>query len=241
MFISKKSKGLERIASREATRYALNGIHVEPGHLTASDGKMLFTIELDEATMKDLAENGAQDMVRDFKPFNISIEDFKRVFALLQKGGVREAFAFLKRVKDGETGTATFGYTGSNGDKTPYELSVPISREHEYPDWRKIFPKEKDAQATIMVDPGLLAKASTQIQQFTSKHAPAARLRVYKDKVTLESVDENGRKARLVLMGMAVAADARLDEQRKEGEASKETPEPASAETTEARKKKNAA
>lgn len=149
---------LENVASKDETRFHINGVFVEVGkemrdecltvNITATDGHCLASEEW-EVEGLDLSFAGEsfivnRDSIKLLKPF---LSQWKKIKSIPMTLDRQKQVIFM----------------GAN------EFSLRVDSQGHYPKWRQLLPKENDFDAEIGLNPELLmllAKAAKENNQF---------------------------------------------------------------------------
>ncbi len=211
---------LHRIAARDATRYALTGVYVDParGVAAASDGRCL--VEIAAPVVKKFPAGDHKLANGEAKPFVLAAKSAQALAKLLTKGKTADDpaqyAAFAAAPKDGQP--ASFLVTDG-------KLARPVAVETidgSFPDYRSggVFPASKPL-ASVNINAALLRDVLAAVAL-----GDTATLHVLKDRLILLS-KKGEIDSRAVVMGIAgTVLEYQPKAEALSTSAAKATPEP---------------
>ena len=196
------------LASKEESRYALNGILVEPGCTTVTDGHILLFATGDNTELADFPVIDGFEPTQDFQPFVLESKTALEVGKAIPKRQVRPVLehAVISRTN----GTARIAVTDLESPRT--FVAPPAEVGKEFPDFRRVIPDPREAEATISFNPLLMASLLKQMATFCESNLPRVTLRIYSADEAMRIDAENretGQKAIGAIMPMAQPKSAK--------------------------------
>lgn len=203
--LNKHNLSIAAFASKEASRYTLQGILVTPEATVATDGHRLVWVSGEpERESKDYPQvpgfAGASDS---FKPFVLSRD---AALAIAKVTPSKERIPILNHVAVAEDGSA-MAITDLERPQV-----FPVRKvEGQFPKYDLVVPKWEDATFRVSVDASYLAEIAKAFAQFSSDRSHAVVLSFYKDKLVAvegaeESIAQNSIRFDATNMGQGMTA-----------------------------------
>lgn len=180
MLVSKAQLTVRHAASKDTSRYNLNGIRFEAdGRTVATDGHRLYTVTAEVPSDDDYpnvadVENTSEPL----EPFILPSETADRVRKAIpkkQRAPILE-YARLDVASTNANGSARFVTTDIENAQVVEGRKI----EGEFPDWRKVMPEEGKAQVTVTLNWQYLADIGKALNEF----APGSRGKAVKLEIT---------------------------------------------------------
>jgi hypothetical protein len=211
--------GLHRLASKDDTRYALTGIHIDPerGVAAASDGKCL--VEIAASAIKKFPTREHKLANGEAKPFVLAAKSAQALAKMLAKGKTPDdpaQCAALAATKPGQP--PSFLVTDGKTVR-----AVPVETvDGQFPDYHSgsVFPNQEPL-ATMIVNAGLLRDLLG-----VAALSEAVTLHILKDRLVVLSQKRDGPTCRAVVMGIAGTAMEYAPSTSKPSAPAKTAPEP---------------
>lgn len=151
--LNKASLSIYKTCSKEESRFTLNGILVDPEYTVATDGHAMTICE----TVKDSAESYPEwesfKATNEWKPFVLPSSDCADIIKALPTKTTIPILANAAVGDRSDDSSAIIGVTDLD-KKRVFEAKQDSSRN--FPDWRRVLPKEENFRFEINVTAELL-------------------------------------------------------------------------------------
>ena len=205
--LNKHNLAIHQFATKEASRYAINAIHVTPKETVATDGFILARVSTPKRDPANFPPVEGVKPSATFKPFNLPVDAARTIEKAIPKKSTLPILSNVMidgeatdaKAKDGMPDCAVLAVS----DLENPQVFRPRKDEGNFPKWETVIPKREDAKFAISLDARLL----TKLTQFAAKFAAddrvhEVRIRFYgADKpVRLDAQGEDGQEWTGVLM-----------------------------------------
>lgn len=182
--LNKHNLSLASLASKETSRFTLNGILVTPTETVETDGHQLCTVSMQKTDTEAVPSPTGVDFaaVADWKPFILPAGEALDIAKALPKKSTIPILqnAFIGSKTD-VNGTAQIAVT--NLDQ--FRVFNPRKLEGNFPDWKRVIPKpeENPPALCVSIDAALLARVLKQVESFRGDvRQPFCRMYFWGDK-----------------------------------------------------------
>ena len=202
MLLNKYNFELAKLASKDSSRYSLNGIHVTPNETMETDGHQLVRITAVDLAVSQFPAVDGIEAVDTWEPFSLTTQHALEIAKAIP-GGRQTNFPVLKNAVIGRTenGTACVGVTDLDSPK----VFRPRKLEGQFPKVDQVTPKIGAEKIAISLGLDILVPVLETLRKFAADNegGSAVILRI-KDKdspIRLECENiETGQKAVAVVM-----------------------------------------
>lgn len=197
---NKENFTVAKIASKEQTRYNLNGIYCHPKFTVGCDGSMLMIVTAPKTKTEDMPVPAEGELTDKFEPFILDLQDAQKVEKSIPKKSHLPILQHVGILKS-DNGNAKLYTT----DLQSQNITISRKIDGKYPQFGKVLPKHKPIKV-IKVQTKLLKILVDTIEDAQgSINMPYVDLKIYKDDgiIGLSSINnDTGQRITAVLMAM---------------------------------------
>lgn len=204
MLLNKANFLLANAASKENSRYVINGIQIEPDCTVATDGHRLVAIgAVREISPDDFPRiEGQPAPLYDFAPFILPRQvalDIAKAIPQNQRIPALHCAAVAQVPNGKPDDRATIYVT----DLDTHRVFHTRRQDGQFPNWRQIVPKPQDATSVICMDIDLLQSTLAQLKNAGVKNGVTIRIKDAESAIRIDGgIRETGQPVMAVIMPM---------------------------------------